>query len=116
MISKKKTKINLIFFLVIILLNPISIAWSDDANSETLNDQRLKLKELLDRIEETQDQRNQQKATLKKLERKMSCNMELLKDYETCEKNFKDNLEEQVTCKHEAKKKASECLSSSEEE
>jgi septal ring factor EnvC (AmiA/AmiB activator) len=114
-VGKRMFKLNLNIFLIVFLLCPFGLAWSDTTGTEDLKAQQQKLKELLDRIEEAQDQRSQQRDMLRKLEKKMSCNMELIQDYDDCEKKYKDNLEEHVNCKHEAKKKAAECISSSDE-
>jgi len=111
MATRKTIKKYLIFLLALVFLNPVTIAWSDDTDTETLRTQQQKLRQLLDRIGETQEQNEQQKDTIKKLEKKMSCNWELLQAYEACEKNIKDNLEAQINCKQEARKKATKCLS-----
>lgn len=107
---------NIIILMVLVFLNPVGLAWSDSTDTEDLRTQQQKLKELLDRIGEAQEQRGQQREMLKKLEKRMSCNWKLIQDYDDCEKKFRDNLEAHVNCKHEAKKKAAECISSSNEE
>lgn len=91
------------------------MALAEDQQSQEIREQQKDLRELLDRIGETQDQRKDQRATLKKLEKQMSCNWALIQDYENCEKQFKDNLEAHVKCKHEAKEKASQCLNEASE-
>ena len=90
-------------------------AWADDQQTQDIKEQQKDLKELLDRIGEAQDQRKDQRDTLKKLEKQMSCNWTLIQDYENCEKQFKDNLEAHVKCKHEAKEKATKCLNEASE-
>lgn len=90
---------------------PCSFAWADDQQTQELKEQQKNLKELLDRIGEAQDQRKEQRATLNKLEKQMSCNLTLIQDYENCEDQYKNNLEAQIKCKHEAKEKAAQCLS-----
>ena len=108
-------KTYLAIFLIIVFLIPAGNAWSENSNTEELRAQQQQLKELLDRIGEAQDQRGKQREMLIKLEKQMSCNWELIQDYDNCELKHKDNLEEHVNCKREAKKKAAECLSSAAE-
>jgi hypothetical protein len=45
----------------------------------------------------------------------MQCNWTLLKAYDACEKENKDNLQGQVDCKLKAKQEAKQCLSTIEE-
>lgn len=103
------------YILLAIFLNPVGFAWSTSTDTEELRSQQQKLKELLDRIGEAQDQRKEQRTMLRKLEKQMSCNWELIQDYDVCEKNHKDHLEEHINCKREAKKKAVDCISTSAE-
>jgi len=109
--GKKSIKKSLFLLLALAVLNPVTLTWSDDTDTELLKSQQHKLRELLDRIGEAQEKSEQQKDMINKLEKKMSCNWGLLQDYEACEKKYKDSLEAHVNCKYEAKKKAAECLS-----
>lgn len=110
----KKTS-NIAFILLLLISCMYSSAWAEGDQSKEIREQQQSLKELLDSIGEAQEQRKEQRATLKKLEKQMSCNMTLIQDYENCEKQYKDNLEAHVKCKHEAKQRAADCLSSSDE-
>lgn len=105
----------LLLLLAAIILNPINFAWSDNDNIDELRKQQRELRDLLDRIGEAQDQRDKKHATLKRLEKQMSCNWGLIQDYDNCEMKHKSNLEAHVSCKQEAKKKAIDCMSSSTE-
>ena len=115
MVKKQTSTQYLLTLLAVISLTPISLAWSASAETEELKAQQQKLRELLDRIGEAQDQRGKQRATIKKLEKQMSCNWGLIQDYDNCEKKYADNLEAHVDCKRDAKEKAIECLSLSSE-
>lgn len=112
MINIRIVSAKLTAFLLIFLLSPIHSAWSEDSDVEELKAQQQKLRELLDRIGETQDLRGKQRDTLRKLEKQMSCNWELINDYDSCEEKHRQDLEAHIKCKQKAKAKATECLTS----
>jgi hypothetical protein len=88
---------------------------ADDKELKDIKEEQLKLKQLVDQIGKLQDERKEQKARLEKLNTQMQCNWTLLKAYDACEKENKDNLQGQVDCKLKAKQEAKQCLSTIEE-
>jgi len=76
---------------------------ADDKELKEIKEEQVKLKQLVDQISKLQDERKEQKARLEKLNTQMQCNWTLLKAYDACEKDNKDNLQGQVDCKLKAK-------------
>jgi len=110
--QKLKQTVKLFLLASIAYTWPYSASWADNKQEQELKEQKENLRELLDRISDVQAERKEQRATLNKLEKQMSCNMTLIEDYDNCESQFKNNLELHVKCKHEAKEKAAKCLGS----
>jgi len=110
-------KIQRLLTLAIFLLiaATATTAWANDAEnnaqSNELNEQQQKLKQILSEIADTREQRTEQKILLEKLNKKMECNWALIKDYDACDKKYKDQKTEQLSCVQKAKSLASECLS-----
>jgi cell division protein FtsB len=104
----------LVMMVLTITLFPLT-ARADDKELQDIKEQQLKLKQLVDQISKLQDERKEQKAKLEKLNTQMQCNWTLLKAYDACEKDNRDNLQVQIDCKLKAKNEAKNCLSSIED-
>ena len=100
----------LVMMVLTITLFPLT-ARADDKELQDIKEQQLKLKQLVDQISKLQDERKEQKAKLEKLNTQMQCNWTLLKAYDACEKDNRDNLQGQIGCKLKAKDEAKNCLS-----
>ena len=109
----QKLKIQRIIIVLGILLftTSTSIAFAADETSSELKEQQQKLQELLGEIEKTRESRAEQKALLEKLSKKMQCNWDLIQDYDACEKKYKEDEQEKLSCAQKAKERASDCLS-----
>ncbi len=94
-----------------LLLASFPLASAGETDTGTQKNQQQKLQTLLDKIGESQEQRDQQKYTLDKLDQQMECNWELIRGYDACEEIHKKNLEEHLNCKQIVQKNAVECLS-----
>ena len=100
-----------ILFGFFTLITPVSTIYASDEATADLKEQQQNLQHLLDEIENVREQRVQQKALLEKLSKKMECNWALIKDYDECDKQYKGQAQEQLTCVSKAKEKARECMS-----
>lgn len=117
--KQKYPKPNLIAALAVIIftifLFPLTTQ-AGEKEAKEIKEQQQKLKQLTDEISKAQDERNQQKAKLDKINNQMKCDWALLKAYDACESQNKDNPEKQLECKVKAKQEAKKCLSTAEEE
>lgn len=100
-----------LLILITVFLSLFCAGLTADESVEELKKQQIELRKLLDKIAEEQDKRGEQKAMLNVFERQMSCNWKLIQDYESCETLHKNDLENHLSCKRQAKKNAVECLS-----
>ena len=109
--KKLKTQRYLVVLGVLMLAIPISTTWANETENDELKEQQLKLQQILEEIGETREKRVKQRAQLEKLNHKMQCNWTLIQAYDTCNKKFKEQKQEQLNCSQQAKEKAKECLS-----
>lgn len=109
--QKLKIQRIIIVLSILLLTTPMSIAFAADATSNELKEQQQKLQELLGEIEKTRESRAEQKALLEKLSNKMQCNWDLIQDYDACEKKYKEEKQEKLSCAQKAKERARDCLS-----
>ncbi len=109
--EKLKTQGILIVLGTLMLATPASMALANDAENKELKKQQLKLQQILEEIGETREQRIKQRAQLEKLNHKMQCNWALIQAYDACNKEFKEQKQEQLNCTQQAKEKSKECLS-----
>ena len=109
--SKLKTLLYIIVLGALLLCIPPSTVFASDTELSELKEQQQKLQEILGEISEVREQRAEQKALLEKLSQKMQCNWDLIQDYDACDKKYKDQKQEQLSCAQKAKERASDCLS-----
>ena len=109
--QKLKAQRYLVVLGALLFSMSITISFASDADTKELKEQQQKLQQILDEIGVVQEQRAEQKALLEKLSRKMQCNWDLIQDYDACDKKYKEQKQEQLSCAQKAKERASGCLS-----
>lgn len=106
--EKLKTQGFFIILGALLITIPVSTAL---AENEELKEQQQKLRQILEEIGDSREQRAEQRAQLEKLNKKMQCNWALIQGYDACDKKYKEQKQEQINCTQQAKEKATECLS-----
>jgi ABC-type phosphate transport system auxiliary subunit len=109
--QKLKTQHFIPLFIALLLAISTSATLAGDAAPNELKEQQQKLQEILDKIGDAQEQRAEQKALLERLRQKMQCNWDLIQDYDACDKKYKEQKLEQLSCSQKAKERARGCLS-----
>jgi septal ring factor EnvC (AmiA/AmiB activator) len=73
------------------------------------------LESIMQKLEQSTKQREQQNTRVEALSRRLECNWTLIRTYETCEKLHKNNPDEHLKCSTIAKQNAARCLENVEE-
>lgn len=111
-LPKKPITQRALFLLgVFFLTSPISTTWATEEENKELKDQQEKLQGILNEIGDLREQRTEQRALLEKLNGKMQCNWTLIQAYDACDKKYKEQKQEQLSCVQKARDEATKCLS-----
>jgi len=74
-----------------------------------LKQEQQRLQQLLDDVRNSEQQRDQQKAVLDRLQQQLECNWTLIQSYEVCEQLYQHAPQELLDCTHKAKANAMKC-------
>lgn len=96
------------YLLTLTLL--ITVTNSMAGEMDELKQQQQRLQQLLDDVKKTEQQRDQQKAVLDRLQQQMDCNWTLIQSYEVCEQLYQQQPEELLECIRKAKANAIKCM------
>jgi len=72
--------------------------------------QQQHLQQLLADVKKSEQQRDQQKAEIERMQQQMECNWTLIQSYETCEQLYQRASQELLDCTTKAKANAVKCL------
>lgn len=89
------------------LLASVSLADSDTTGEKPSPEQ---LESIMQELEQSTRQREQQNMRVEELSRRLECNWTLIRAYETCGKLHKNNPDEHLKCSTIAKQNAERCL------
>ncbi|MDH5327256.1 MAG: hypothetical protein OEZ68_05530 [Gammaproteobacteria bacterium] len=95
------------FIAVFMVAAPASAA--DSANSPEYEKNLEQLMKVEKQIREEQTSNEQKKEQIKKMEKKVDCNFNLLNAYKSCDESFKKGTDPYWACIKEAKKDFEQC-------
>lgn len=96
---------------VVLLLLIVPLAFAGEAD---VAEPRQELRQLLEEIDRNEQHNAQQKAELRRLERKMECNWALIRSYELCDQLYANAPQDHLTCTRRARQNAAHCLAEAE--
>lgn len=96
------------YLIAILFTFLVSPGWAND--SSALQEQQQRLRQLLDKIDKSNQERTQHNARLQRLEHQQACNWSLIQDYKACEQRHSALPSAYLPCTQQAKDKAAVCL------
>jgi hypothetical protein len=87
-----------------------TLAGEMDDLKQLTQQQQQRLQQLLADVKKSEQQRDQQKAEIERMQQQMECNWTLIQSYEVCEQLYPRASQELLDCTTKAKANAVKCL------
>jgi septal ring factor EnvC (AmiA/AmiB activator) len=92
-------------FLLAVYSSALGASELDDIKST-----QAQLEQMLEKLQQTEQERKNQSQALKRLEKQLNCNWQLIQSYESCESRYSMDPEAYLACSTRAKAAARQCL------